>query len=180
MKMIESGPILAAHDVVRWRLVDLCQWIWEEFWIIVAKQTLCREPRTTGYRNLSATPHHHAQVDGAIADLKNIPRASGGDRLKKGLDQIEIRFAAEARTGQKNKITTRWARGGTRPSVPRDRRTASTHIFDAICPKERKALASSCSPATPKPRRNKERKALRLTGPERLWRAAYYLPPRSN
>jgi transposase len=29
--MIESGPIPAAHGVVRWRIIDLCQWIWEEF-----------------------------------------------------------------------------------------------------------------------------------------------------
>ncbi len=31
MRMIESGPIPAIHGVVRWRLIDLCQWIWEEF-----------------------------------------------------------------------------------------------------------------------------------------------------
>ena len=29
--MIESGPIPAVHGVVRWRLVDLCQWLFEEF-----------------------------------------------------------------------------------------------------------------------------------------------------
>ena len=29
--MIESGPLPAVHGVVRWRLVDLCQWVWEEF-----------------------------------------------------------------------------------------------------------------------------------------------------
>src|SRR5580704_9788470 len=29
--IIESGPIPAAHGVVRWRIVDLCQWVWEEF-----------------------------------------------------------------------------------------------------------------------------------------------------
>ena len=28
---IESGPIPAVHGVVRWRIVDLCQWIFEEF-----------------------------------------------------------------------------------------------------------------------------------------------------
>jgi transposase len=26
----ESGPIPAIHGVVRWRLVDQCQWLWEE------------------------------------------------------------------------------------------------------------------------------------------------------
>src|SRR3712207_5280187 len=28
---IEDGPTPASHGVVRWRLVDLCQWVWEEF-----------------------------------------------------------------------------------------------------------------------------------------------------
>ena len=28
--VIESGPTAAIDGVVRWRLVDLCQWIWEE------------------------------------------------------------------------------------------------------------------------------------------------------
>jgi transposase len=27
--MIENGPIPAVHGVVRWRIVDLCQWVWE-------------------------------------------------------------------------------------------------------------------------------------------------------
>jgi len=40
VQMLESGPVPAAHGVVRWRLVDLCQWIWEEFRISIAKQTL--------------------------------------------------------------------------------------------------------------------------------------------
>src|SRR5829696_5990218 len=47
---------------------------------------------------------------------------------------IEIWFCDEARVGQKNKITRRWARRGTRPSAPKDQRTASACIFGAICP----------------------------------------------
>jgi hypothetical protein len=47
---------------------------------------------------------------------------------------IEIWFQDEARIGQKNKITRRWARRGTRPSAPHDQRTRSTYIFGAICP----------------------------------------------
>jgi transposase len=42
-RMIESGPIPAVHGVVRWRLIDLAQWIFEEFRITIAKQTLSRE-----------------------------------------------------------------------------------------------------------------------------------------
>ena len=71
-KMIESGPIPAVHGVVRWRLVDLCQWIFEEFRVTVAKQTLSRELRAMGYRKLSARPRHHAQADGAIEDFKKV------------------------------------------------------------------------------------------------------------
>jgi transposase len=70
MRMIESGPIPAIHGVVRWRLIDLSQWIWEEFRISIAKQTLSRELRAMGYRKLSARPRHHAQADGAIEDFK--------------------------------------------------------------------------------------------------------------
>ena len=67
---IESGPTSAIHGVVRRRLVDLCQWLWEEFRVGVAKQTLSRELRAMGYRKLSARPRHHAQAEGAIALFK--------------------------------------------------------------------------------------------------------------
>ena len=69
-RMIESGPIPAVHGVVRWRLIDLAQWIFEEFRITIAKQTLSRELRAMGYRKLSARPRHHAQPAGAIEDFK--------------------------------------------------------------------------------------------------------------
>ena len=36
--------------------------------------------------------------------------------------------------GQKNKITRRWAKRGTRPSAPKDQRTKWAYIFGAICP----------------------------------------------
>jgi transposase len=65
-KTIEAGPIPASHGVVRWRLIDLGQWLWEEFRVSVSKQTLSRELRAMGYRKLSARPRHHAQAEGAI------------------------------------------------------------------------------------------------------------------
>ena len=69
-EMIERGPIPAVHGVVRWRLIDLAQWIFEEFRITVAKQTLSRELRAMGYRKLSARPRHYAQAQGAIENFK--------------------------------------------------------------------------------------------------------------
>jgi transposase len=67
---IESGPIPAIHGVVRWRLVDLCQWLWEEFRISIARQTLSRELYSLGYRRLTARPRHHAEAEGAIEHFK--------------------------------------------------------------------------------------------------------------
>jgi transposase len=57
--IVEQGPIPAIHGVVRWRLVDLIQWVWEEFRITISKQTLSRELRAMNYRKLSARPRHH-------------------------------------------------------------------------------------------------------------------------
>jgi transposase len=72
--MIENGPIPAVHGLVRWRIIDLCQWIWDEFEISVSEQTLSRELRAMGYRKLSARPRHHAQPDGAIEAFKKTGR----------------------------------------------------------------------------------------------------------
>jgi hypothetical protein len=70
------------------------------------------------------------------ATLAGIAREQG-----LGLDAVEIWFADEARIGQKNGITRRWARRGTRPAAPQDQRYASTYIFGAVCPKEGKGAA---------------------------------------
>jgi len=70
--IIESGPIPAIHGVVRWRIVDLRQWIFEEFRVVIAEQTLSRVLRKMGYRKLSARPRHHAQAEGAIEDFKKV------------------------------------------------------------------------------------------------------------
>jgi len=72
--MIESGPAPAVHGVVRWRLVDLYQWLWEEHHVTVAKQTLSRELPAMNDRKLSARPRHHAQADGATDFFKTAPQ----------------------------------------------------------------------------------------------------------
>jgi transposase len=68
--IVEEGPIPAVHGVVRWRLVDLVQWIWEEFQITISQQTLSRELRSLHYRKLSARPRHHAKSDAQVAAFK--------------------------------------------------------------------------------------------------------------
>src|SRR3712207_4527204 len=68
--LVEQGPIPAIHGVVRWRLVDLIAWLWEEFRITLSKQTLSRELRAMNYRKLSARPRHHAKNEAAVAAFK--------------------------------------------------------------------------------------------------------------
>ena len=71
---VESGPMPAIHGVVRWRVIDLCQWLWDERQVVIAKQTLSRELRRMGFRKLSARPRHHAQKEGAIDAFKKVSR----------------------------------------------------------------------------------------------------------
>jgi hypothetical protein len=47
---------------------------------------------------------------------------------------IEIWFQDEARIGQQGTLTRVWARRGTRPRAPRDRRYDWAYLFGAVCP----------------------------------------------
>src|SRR3954469_15530374 len=78
MERIDDGPIPSVHGVVRWRLVDLIEWLWEEFRVPISKQTLSREVRALGYRKLSARPPHHARSEAEVSSLKRFSRPSGG------------------------------------------------------------------------------------------------------
>ena len=57
---VEQGPIAAVDGVVRWRLKDLVQWIFEEFGISLDETTVGRELKAMGFRKLSARPRHYA------------------------------------------------------------------------------------------------------------------------
>ncbi len=70
VEAVEAGPLPAIHGVVRWRLADLRQWVWEEYGKKISVQSLSRELRALGYRKLSARPRHHAQDGAALATFK--------------------------------------------------------------------------------------------------------------
>ena len=48
--------------------------------------------------------------------------------------KIEIWFCDEARVGQQNKLTRRWAKTGTRPRATKDLRYMWAYMFGAVCP----------------------------------------------
>lgn len=67
---VEAGPKPYLDGVVRWRLVDLVQWLRDELGVSVSRQTLGRELQAMGFRKLSARPRHYAQDAEAIENFK--------------------------------------------------------------------------------------------------------------
>ena len=75
-QVIEDGPIPAIHGVVRWRLIDLAQWLFEEFRVSISKQTLSRELRllsSASSRRGRAIMRKYAE---AAADFKKVSTTS--------------------------------------------------------------------------------------------------------
>jgi len=73
---VGCGPIPAVDGVVRWRLKDLAQWIFQEFGISLDETTIGRELKAMGFRKLSARPKHHEQNEQSVEDFKkNFPPA---------------------------------------------------------------------------------------------------------
>ena len=75
-EIVETGPIPAVHGVVRWRLKDLAQWIFEEFGIALDETTVSRELKALGFRKISARPIHPAQNELATMGFKKASRPS--------------------------------------------------------------------------------------------------------
>ena len=66
VETVERGPIPAIHGVVRWRLIDLVQWLHDEFAVSLDATTVGRELKKLGYVKLTARPRHHAQNEYAM------------------------------------------------------------------------------------------------------------------
>src|SRR6476620_8099789 len=78
---------------------------------------------------LQAGPRSHGGVQ------KNFPARVAEVRAKLAPGTtIEVWCQDEMRVGQKNKLTYRWARKGSRPRAVHDQRTQSTYLFGAVCP----------------------------------------------
>ena len=69
-RAVEAGPKPYLDGVVRWRLIDLVQWLWDEFGISVSETTLGRELRALGFRKLSARPRACDQDPAAAEAFK--------------------------------------------------------------------------------------------------------------
>ena len=75
-QIVEAGPQPWRDGVVRWRLIDLAQWLWEAFRVSVSVATVSRELRALGFRKLSARPRHYAQDPEAAEVFKKVSRSA--------------------------------------------------------------------------------------------------------
>ena len=102
--MVENGPNPAVHGVIRWRIIDLRQWIWEEYQISVSKQTLSRELRAIGYRKLSRAHAitHRRRAPSMAAEWKDAhdlptPRTMAS-RVPRSVNLKEVMLSAANRS----------------------------------------------------------------------------------
>jgi transposase len=65
---------LCPFDKLRRRLVDLAQWVWEEFGLSLSETTLSRELKALGFRKISARPRHYAQNETVVEAFKKVSR----------------------------------------------------------------------------------------------------------
>jgi transposase len=84
LEIVERGPIPAIHGVVRWRLIDLVQWLHAEFAVSLDETTVGRELKKLGYVKLTARPRHHAQNELAMEAFKKGGSPTSWQRSKSG------------------------------------------------------------------------------------------------
>ena len=70
VEMVECGPIPSIHGVVRWRLIDLARWLYDEFAVSLDATTVGRELKRLGHVKLTVKPRHHAQNGLAMETFK--------------------------------------------------------------------------------------------------------------
>lgn len=87
--LVERGPVPAVDGVVRWRLIDLVQWISDEFGVSLDETTVGRHLKAMGYRKLTARPRHYAQNEFAVeafkktSPRKSTPSGQGSNRARR-------------------------------------------------------------------------------------------------
>jgi putative transposase len=68
--LVAQGPIPAIDGVVRWRAVDLRQWVYEEFGISLSDSTVYRLLAELGFSHVSARPKAYKQNEAVLEAFK--------------------------------------------------------------------------------------------------------------
>ena len=140
-RIVEDNPVPAIHGVVRSRACDLIMQLHEKFGLSVSDDTIYRaalhQPRLLASQRAAAGVQAGPRRNRGVQ--KNFAARVADIRQTLPPDTpIEVWFQDEMRVGQKNKLTYRWARTGSRPPAVHDQRTQSTYLFGAVCPEQGK------------------------------------------
>jgi transposase len=77
IELVEAGPDLAVHGVVRWRRVDLRDELERQFGVVLHERSVGKVLNRLGYRRLSVRPRHPAASEEAQEVFKKTsPRRS--------------------------------------------------------------------------------------------------------
>ena len=149
---VDAGPIPAVHGVVRWRLIDLIQWLWEELRISISKQTLSRELRALDYRKLSARPRHHAKSEAAVSAFKKTSPPVWRRLRKPRLAASGSRSGSRMRRGSGRRTRSRGAGPNAAPALPppRTRGRSPPTSSGRSARRRAKAQGLSCPAAPPR------------------------------
>lgn len=79
--LVEAGPTPAAHGLVRWRLVDLAQILFEEHGVSVSEQTLSRVLRGLGGTVRNSVFGRRIEHQAAMARVKRSPKMTANCAL---------------------------------------------------------------------------------------------------
>jgi transposase len=139
---VEQGPDPDRDGVVRWRRVDLRAVIEARFAVRLHERcSVGKVLRRLGFARLSVRPRHPKADEAAQEAFKKaspswyarrFPSAPAASRSRSGSKMVGR--GAFNRVGQQGTLTRVWARRGTRPRAPRDRRYAWAYLFGAVCP----------------------------------------------
>jgi len=78
-QIIGDEPIPEIHALARWRLVDLCQWVWQEFGISRDEGSVGRILRALGFTRITARLRHPGQNELMLSAFKILPHRSRSD-----------------------------------------------------------------------------------------------------
>ena len=143
---VDAGPEAGADAPSRLRLRDIRGRIAAVFSRRYSLEGVRNLLRRLGFRHLSPRPLHPKADLAAQEDFRrNFSQlaATAAD----GAGPVEIWFQDEARAGQQGMLSRVWARKGSRPRIPRDRRFGYCYLFSAACPERKRAVGHVCSRA---------------------------------
>jgi hypothetical protein len=133
--LLVAGPDPEKDGVVRWRCVDLREQIIRRFSVPLHERSTCRLLRKLRLTQLQPRPCHPKTDVAAQETFKKIRHTGKRNGAVAAAGKpIEIWFQNETRVDLKGSIAYVWGPFGSRPSMLRDNRHDSVHLFGAICP----------------------------------------------